>query len=60
MSRKLADAFRLAGGKVDCHVLAAAGSEDRWRPETEAGVKIASAEFDRALKTPGPAVAKKR
>jgi hypothetical protein len=58
MSQKLADAFRLAGG--DCHVLAAAGSEDHWLPEREAGVKIASAEFDRALKTPGPAVAKKR
>jgi hypothetical protein len=60
MSRKLADAFRLAGGKVDFQVLAAAVSEGHWLPETETGVKIASAELDRALKTPGPAVAKKR
>jgi hypothetical protein len=60
MSRKLADAFRLAGGKIDFHVLAATGSEGHWLPETEAGVKIASAELDRALRTPWPAVAKKR
>lgn len=60
LSRKLADAFRLGGGKVDFHVLAAAGSEGHWLPETEAGVKIAGAELDRALKAFGPVAAKKR
>jgi dienelactone hydrolase len=49
-SRKLADAFRASGGKVDFRVLAASGSEGHWLPETEAGVKSASAELDRALK----------
>jgi dienelactone hydrolase len=60
LSRKLADAFRQGGGRVDFHVLAAYGSEGHWLPETEAGVKIASAELDRALKTFGPTAAKKR
>jgi len=60
LSRKLADAFRLGGGKVDFHVLSAAGSEGHWLPETEAGVKVAGAELDRALKTLGPTAAKKR
>ncbi len=49
-SRQLADAFRLGGGKVVFRVLAASGSEGHWLPETETGVKIASAELDRALK----------
>jgi dienelactone hydrolase len=60
LSRKLADAFRLGGGKVDFRVVAAAGSEGHWLPETEAGVKVASAELDRALKALGPAAARKR
>jgi dienelactone hydrolase len=60
LSRKLADAFRRDGGGVDFHVLAASGSEGHWLPETEAGVKIAGPELDRALKTPGRAAAKKR
>jgi dienelactone hydrolase len=60
LSRKLADAFRHGGGRVDFHVLAAAGSEGHWLVETEAGVKIASAELDRALKAFGLAAAKKR
>jgi len=60
LSRKLADAFRLGGGKADFHVLAAAGSEGHWLPETEAGVKVASAELDRALKALGQIAAKKR
>ena len=58
-SRKLADAFRLGGGKVDFRVLAAAGSEGHWLPETEAGVKIAGPGLDRALKAPGLGTAKK-
>jgi dienelactone hydrolase len=49
-SKKLADAFRAGGGKVDFRVLSASGSEGHWLPETEAGVKSASAELDRALK----------
>jgi dienelactone hydrolase len=62
LSRKLADAFRSGGAKVDFHVLAAYGGEGHWLPETESGVKIAGAELDRALKAPAPtaATAKKR
>jgi dienelactone hydrolase len=59
LSRKLADAFRRDGGKVEFRVLAAAGSEGHWLAETEAGVKIAGPELDRALKTPGPGVKKR-
>ncbi len=60
LSRKLADAFRGGGGKVDFHVLAASGSEGHWLAETETGVKIAGPELDQALKAPGPVVVKKR
>lgn len=49
-SRRLADAFRASGGKLDFRVLPAVGSEGHWMIETEAGVKAASAELDRALK----------
>jgi dienelactone hydrolase len=49
LSRKLADAFR-GGGKADFRVLGPSGSEGHWLPETEAGVKIAGPELDRALK----------
>ena len=48
---QLADAFRAGGGKVHFHVLPASGSEGHWLPETEAGVKIAGPELERALKT---------
>jgi dienelactone hydrolase len=60
LSRKLADAFRAGSGRVDFHVLAAAGSEGHWLAETESGVKIAGPELDRALKPPAPAAARKR
>ncbi len=50
LSRQLADAFRSGGGSVDFHVLAASGSEGHWMAETEAGVRIAAPELDRALK----------
>jgi dienelactone hydrolase len=60
LSRRLADAFRNGGGKVDFRVLAASGSEGHWLAETEAGVKIAAPELDRALKALVPAAAKKR
>jgi dienelactone hydrolase len=60
LSRQLADAFRKAGGKVDFRVLPASGSEGHWLLETEAGVKIAGGELDRALKATAAAAAKKR
>jgi dienelactone hydrolase len=55
LSRKLADAFRAGGGKVDFRVVTAAGGEGHWLPETETGVKIAGPELDRALKALVPA-----
>jgi dienelactone hydrolase len=60
LSRKLADAFRGSGGRVDFHVLAASGSEGHWMAETEAGVKIASPEMDRALQASKAGAARKR
>ena len=55
-SRGLSDAFRGGGGKVDFRALPAVGSDGHWMIETDAGVKAAGAELDRALKL---AVAKK-
>jgi dienelactone hydrolase len=60
LSRQLAEAFRGGGHKVEFRVLAASGSEGHWLAETEAGVKIAGPELDRALKVPAPSMAKKR
>jgi dienelactone hydrolase len=60
LSRQLADAFRSSGGRVDFRVLAASGSEGHWLAETEAGVKIAGPELDRALKTLSPTAVKTR
>jgi len=60
LSRQLADAFRNAGGKVDFRVLGAYGSEGHWLPETEAGVRSAGNELDRALKPRSAKPAKKR
>ncbi len=60
LSRQLADAFRGGGGKVDFRVLAPSGSEGHWLAETEAGVKTAGPELDRALKALAPTAAKKR
>ena len=60
LSRRLADAFRGGGGKVEFYVLAASGSEGHWMAETENGVKIAGGELDRALKRQPLAVSKKR
>ena len=60
LSRQLADAFRSSGDKVDFRVLAASGSEGHWLAETEAGVKIAGSQLDRALKALAPTAAKKR
>jgi dienelactone hydrolase len=60
LSKQLADAFRGGGGKVEFRVLAASGSEGHWLAETEAGVKIAGPELDRALKSLTRTAAKKR
>jgi dienelactone hydrolase len=49
-SQALADAFRSGGGKVDFRNLPAVGSEGHWMIETEAGVKAAGSELDRALR----------
>jgi dienelactone hydrolase len=59
LSKQLADAFRRGGGRVEFLVLPLFGSEGHWLAETEAGVKIAGPELDRALKAP-VAAAKKR
>ncbi|WP_298242206.1 alpha/beta fold hydrolase [uncultured Bradyrhizobium sp.] len=58
-SKSLADAFRGGGGKVDFRALPAVGSEGHWMIETEAGVKAASSELDRALNLPKPMATKK-
>ena len=61
LSKQLAEAFRGGGGgKVEFRVLAASGSEGHWLAETEAGVKIAGPELDRALKPLTPTAARKR
>jgi dienelactone hydrolase len=60
LSRRMADAFRAGGDKVNFRVLAASGSEGHWLAETESGVKSAGPELDRALKGLGPTAAKKR
>jgi dienelactone hydrolase len=60
LSRQLADAFRAAGGSADFHVLPAHGSEGHWLPETEAGIGLAAAELDRALKRRSPTPAGRR
>jgi dienelactone hydrolase len=51
LSRRLADAFRAGGDKVDFRVLGAYGGEGHWLAETEAGIKLAAPALDRALKT---------
>ncbi|MFZ2156807.1 MAG: alpha/beta fold hydrolase [Bradyrhizobium sp.] len=60
LSRRMAEAFRGSGGKAWFRVLAASGSEGHWLPESEAGVKIAGPELDRALKARTPIAVKKR
>ena len=60
LSRQMAEAFRRGGGKVDFRVLPASGSEGHWLAETEAVVKTAGPELDRALKALAPSAAKKR
>ncbi|WKA32231.1 alpha/beta hydrolase family protein [Bradyrhizobium roseum] len=59
-SRKLADAFGAGGGKVDFSVLPAHGGEGHWLAESEAGIKLAAGELDRALRVRFPIPAKKK
>jgi dienelactone hydrolase len=49
-SRRLAEAFRDGGGKVDFHELPPYGSEGHWLAESENGVKLASRALDAVLK----------
>jgi len=49
LSRRLADAFRGGGGRVQFSVLPASGSEGHWMAETETGVRLAEAALTRAL-----------
>ena len=58
-SKQLADAFRKGGGKAEFRVLPASGSDGHWMAETEAGIKIAGPELDRALKALTPKTARK-
>jgi dienelactone hydrolase len=60
LSRKLADAFRAGGGKVELRVLPAYDGEGHWMAETEGGVKLATPELDRVLKTQPGARTKNR
>jgi dienelactone hydrolase len=59
-SRQLADAFRAGGGKADFRVLPANGSEGHWLAENAAGIALAGAELDRALKARFPTPVKQR
>jgi dienelactone hydrolase len=49
-SRKLADAFRGGGGRLQFRVLPSSGNEGHWMAETEGGVNNATADLDRALR----------
>jgi dienelactone hydrolase len=49
LSRRLADAFRAGGGKVQFSVLPPSGSEGHWMVETETGVKSAESALMQAL-----------
>jgi dienelactone hydrolase len=51
LSRRMADAFRSGGGKVDFRVLPAAGSEGHWLAESDSDEKIFGPMLDGALKT---------
>jgi dienelactone hydrolase len=59
-SRKLVEAFREGGGKAAFSVLPASGSEGHWLAETESGVRFATGELDRALKSQALPTAKRR
>jgi dienelactone hydrolase len=58
-SKKLSDAFRSSGGKVDFRMLPAYASEGHWMIETERGVAMAASELERALRATATVSAKK-
>jgi dienelactone hydrolase len=58
-SKKLVEACRAGGAKVDFHVLPPFDGEGHWLPESEGGVKLAAGELDRALKGQATAVRKR-
>ncbi|AMA55071.1 alpha/beta hydrolase family protein [Bradyrhizobium sp. CCGE-LA001] len=58
-SKKVIEAFRGAGGKVDFSILPSIGNEGHWMIETEAGVNAAGSDLARALNPPKPAATKK-
>ncbi|KYH02338.1 alpha/beta fold hydrolase [Bradyrhizobium sp. DOA1] len=58
-SKKLVEAFRGAGGKVDFNILPSVGNEGHWMIETEAGVNAAGSDLARALNPPKPMATKK-
>ncbi|MDA9399970.1 alpha/beta hydrolase family protein [Bradyrhizobium sp. CCBAU 45389] len=58
-SKSLADAFRSAGGKVDFRTLPAVGDEGHGMIETDAGVKAAGIDLERALNQSKPMATKK-
>lgn len=60
LSRRLADAFRSAGGKVDFRALAPSGSEGHWLAESDSGVRLAAPALDRALTINAPLAKKKQ
>jgi len=60
LSRRLADAFRDGGGKVQFSVLPASGSEGHWMAETETGVRLAERALMRALEPAGSATADRK
>jgi dienelactone hydrolase len=60
LSRRLSDAFRSSGDKVDFHMLAADGSEGHWLAETESGIRAAAGDLERALKLQPSMSAQKR
>jgi dienelactone hydrolase len=58
-SQGLVDAFRSSGGKVDFRKLPAVAAEGHWTIETEAGVKAAGNELERALNQLRPVATRK-
>ena len=59
-SRKLVEAYRAGGGKAAFTVLPAFGNEGHWLAESEAGIRLAAADLDRALKPPARGTGKQR
>jgi len=60
LSKRMADAFRSGGDKVDFRVLPASGSEGHWLAESEGVDKTAGPALDAALKAAAVKSAKKK